>query len=69
MSDLNPVEKRIFENIFGMSSGYVLDFLNRIFSEFVLESTGLEIYNVKYSNEVDSKANRLRAFWKLENNC
>lgn len=52
----------------GMSSGYVIDFSNRTFEEFVLESTGKEIYDEKYNLNSGSKANRMRAFWDLESN-
>ena len=50
------------------SSGYVLDFSNRTFQEFILESTGLDIYNEKYTYGSGSKANLLRGFWQVETN-
>ena len=56
------------ERILGMSSGYVLDFSNRTFEEFVYESTGKEIYDEKYNLNSGSKANRMRAFWGIESN-
>jgi hypothetical protein len=49
-----------------MSGGYVLDFSNRTFQEFVADSVGRDIYAAEYSHESGSKANRLRAFWKRE---
>lgn len=69
MSDLTFVEKRKFEQLLGMSSGYVLDFSNRTFAEFVLDSTGLDIYLPRYDYGSGSKANRLRAFWQKESNA
>ena len=66
MSDLTFLEKSKFEQIFGMKSGYVADFSNRTFSEFVLDSTGRDIYDPRYDYESGSKANRLRAFWQRE---
>lgn len=51
-----------------MESGYVMDFSNRTFSEFILETTKLDIYADKYDYASGSKANRLRAFWDKENN-
>ena len=60
------MERRKFEELLGMSSGYVLDFSNRTFAEMILESTGRNIYDPRYDNASGSKANRLRAFWKLE---
>ncbi len=69
MSDLTPVEKRRLERFLGMASGYVLDFTNRTFSEFVNYSTGRDIYDERYNYSSGSKANRLRAFWQRENNA
>ena len=63
MSDLSIIEKRSLERLFSMGSGYVLDFSNRTFDEFVFDSTGKSIYDSKYDNGSGSKANRLRAFW------
>jgi len=68
MSDLSSLEKMKLEKLFGMSSGYVLDFSNRTFAEFVAESTGRDIYDTKYDYASGSKANRLRAFWDQEPN-
>jgi hypothetical protein len=68
MSDLTFLERRRFEQFLGMSSGYVLDFSNRTFAEFILESTGRQIYTPHYEYGSGSKANRLRAFWQKEEN-
>lgn len=68
MSDLSNVEKRSLERLFDMGSGYVLDFSNRTFEEFVFDSSGKGIYDAKYDSGSGSKANRLRAFWRLEPN-
>lgn len=68
MSDLSNIEKKNLEKLFGMISGYVLDFSNRTFEEFILDSTGKSIYDQKYDNASGSKANRLRAFWAVEPN-
>jgi hypothetical protein len=62
------VEKRKFEHLLGMGTGYVLDFTNRTFSEFVRDSTGRDIYDARYDYGSGSKANRLRAFWQKEEN-
>lgn len=35
MAKIDFVEKEYFEQLFGMRSGYVLDFSNRSFQEFV----------------------------------
>ena len=68
MSDLSNIEKRNLERLFGMGSGYVVDFSNRTFEEFILDCTGKNIYDSKYDNASGSKANRLRAFWSVEPN-
>jgi hypothetical protein len=68
MSDLTNAEKRKFEQLLDMSSGYVLDFTNRTFAEFVTDSTGRNIYDSRYDNASGSKAHRLRMFWQKEDN-
>lgn len=62
MSNLTNLEKRKFEQLFDMGGGYVLNFSNRTFDEFCLDTIGREIYDGNYG----SKANRLRAFWQQE---
>lgn len=68
MSNLNFNEKTKLERILEMGDGYVLNFSNRTFQEFVSDSTGLDIYAEKYEYASSSKANRLRAFWSREPN-
>lgn len=68
MADLNFIEKSKFESLFGMKSGYVLDFSDRTFQEFIVESIGIDIYDAKYNYRSGSKANRLRGFWTNESN-
>lgn len=68
MSNLTAMEKRKLETALGMSSGYVLNFSNRTFAEFFLDSVGLDIYEAKYNYASGSKANRMRAFWNKESN-
>lgn len=66
MSTLKTIEKTQLEDLFGMRSGYVLDLTNRKFEEILRESAGVEINAEKYAGHGSSKANRLRAFWELE---
>lgn len=68
MSGLIRVERMKLEKMFCMNGGYVMDFSNRTFSDFIFEETRIDIYNDKYLIYGDSKAKRLRAFWDLENN-
>lgn len=68
MADLTFIEKSKFEDFLGMKSGYVLTFSDRTFQEFVADTTGIDIYEGKYNYASGSKANRLRAFIKIESN-
>lgn len=68
MSGLSNIDKMKLEKFLEMSGGYVLDFSNRTFLEFVAEHTNLNIYDEKYNLVSGSKANRLREFWKQESN-
>ena len=68
MSDLTSIEKLKLEKLLEMGGGYVLDFSNATFQEFVLENSNIDIYYEKYDYRSGSKANRLRAFWKKESN-
>ena len=69
MSDLTIKERRELENALEMEGGYVLSFSNSTFAEFFEENFGVEIYSDKYSFYGDSKAKRMRAFWKKEDNA
>jgi hypothetical protein len=55
-------EKLDLEEFLQMGGGYVLDFSNRTFQEFVLDSTGLDIDDESVGGS-GSKASRLRHFW------
>ena len=66
MSTLKTIEKTQLEQLLGTASGYVLDFSNRTFREFILENGDVDIYADEYAVNGDSKAKRLRAFWDRE---
>lgn len=68
MTNLSFIEKNKFEKLFGMKTGYVMDFSDRTFQEFVGDSVGIDIYEEKYNHSSGSKANRLRGFWNEESN-
>lgn len=59
------VELRIIDDVLEMGGGYVLDFSNHTFAEF-MKDLGVEIDSPKYVGEGGSKAKRLRSFLKLE---
>ena len=50
-----------------MASGYVIDFNNRSFQDFIYTSSKKDILSDKYASKGTSKANRLREFWDTEN--
>ncbi len=66
MSSLSIADRRNFEKFLDMSGGYVLNFSDRTFGEFVLEAVGLDIHAEKYTGAGTSKAKKLRSFWQLE---
>ncbi|MCC7559759.1 MAG: hypothetical protein KO318_04935 [Methanobacterium sp.] len=73
MSNLTTFEKQLFEKLFDMQTGYVLDFSNKTFQDFVKTSVNRDIFDKKYEKICDelgydncSKANRLRCFWDIE---
>ncbi|MEZ5689771.1 MAG: hypothetical protein R3E21_13455 [Caenibius sp.] len=65
MSSLTDTEKRYFESLFGMSSGYVLDYTDQTFAEF-FRRYGIAIHDSKYQTYGSSKAKKLRSFWEQE---
>ena len=68
MSDLTPIERLYLEKLFDMDGGYVLNFSDRTFNDFVLETVNIDITENKYQQIGTSKAKRLRQFWKIESN-
>ncbi|TDN97823.1 hypothetical protein [Sunxiuqinia elliptica] len=66
MAKLKQTDKLLLESQFEMSNGYVLDFSNPSFQQFIFDTCKIDIYNSKYSTYGDSKAKRLRVFWQLE---
>lgn len=67
MSSLNFREKNVFEELFAMKSGYVIDstFTDKKFHDFFMDF-GIDIDSEKYVKYGPSKANRLRSFWEQE---
>ncbi len=61
---IRPVDMTLIDALFGMGSGYVLDFSDRTFAEFFASELGINIDNPRFSNEGTSKAKRLRFFLK-----
>ena len=67
MSSLTLIEKRYFEDLFDMPTGYVLDFSNASFAEFFRNTAKINIDDDRYRFNGDSKAKRTRTFWAIEN--
>ena len=44
MANMDFIERGYFEQLFNMGSGYVLDFTNREFQEFVYEKIQIDVY-------------------------
>jgi hypothetical protein len=66
MSSLSFVEKIQLEKLLQMGGGYVLDFNDRTYQQFIGESIGIDIFDEKYKEGTGSKAKRMRAFWTKE---
>ncbi|CCQ74233.1 hypothetical protein [Magnetospira sp. QH-2] len=66
MSSLKFAEKRHLEDFLGMGSGYVLNFSDRTFQEFVFDAVNVDIYGGDYDGNGSSKAKHLRCFWEKE---
>ena len=68
MSSLTDIEKRYFEKLFGMQSGYVLDYSDATFGEF-FNRHKVNIHGQKYQIYGTSKAKKMRAFWEQESDA
>lgn len=68
MSSLSHKEKRVLEQVLGMGSGYVRGamFSDRTFGDFIFDLTEIDIHDPKYQASGTSKANKLREFWRQE---
>lgn len=65
MSSLTGADKRILEIILGMGGGYVLDFNDASFGQF-FSDYNVDIHDARYQMYGTSKANKMRAFWKID---
>ena len=57
---ISPTEMQVVERVLGMRSGYVLDFSDRTFDDFIAHEVGIEATAPRYSVDGGSKARRLR---------
>jgi hypothetical protein len=65
MSDIKNPTKQKLEHLLNMKTGYVLDFTNATFQDFILTAVGIDV-DIRYPD--GSKAVRLRGFWQNEPN-
>ncbi|MBU8832377.1 hypothetical protein [Mycolicibacterium goodii] len=63
MANLKNPTKQKLEHLLNMRTGYVLDFTNSTFQDFIVTSVGIDV-DEKYPE--GSKAVRLRSFWQTE---
>ena len=63
---IRSIDMQIIDKIFGMESGYVLDFSDRSMAQFFAEDLNIDIDHVRYRVEGSSKAKRLRRFLRRE---
>lgn len=69
LTKFSNIERRPFEKLFGMDTGFVLDFSDPTFQGFVIDSIGIDLYEGElYTDCGISKANRLRCLWNKESN-
>lgn len=66
MVKIRAVDMRLFEDVFAMDGGYVLDFTNRTFAEFLKSEVGINIDDQRYCLEGTSKGKRLRALLQVD---
>jgi len=66
MANLSFLEKNIFEELFTMGGGYVMDFSNSSFARFVGNAINIDVYGGTGYTEYSSKASKLRQIWNDE---
>lgn len=67
MANLKASERRKLEDLFGMRSGYVLNFSDQTYSEF-FNDYRVDINADLYRENGNSKAKRMRVFWNITPN-
>src|SRR5689334_10609479 len=57
---LSPADMQVVERVLDMKTGYVLDFSDRTFDEFIAHEIGVDATAPRFSEDGTSKAKRLR---------
>lgn len=65
MAKLSTVDMNLIDSLFGMYSGYVLNFSNATFASFFFRDVGVDIYNDAYAIHGNSKGKRLSGFLEV----
>jgi len=65
LSSLTAVDKRYLEKLFGMETGYVLDYSDPTYAE-LFHGHGIHIHSGRYQTYGTSKAKKMRSFWEQE---
>jgi hypothetical protein len=60
--NLRMIDIPFLDQIFEMSSGYVLNFSDRTFAQFFADELNVDMYDSTYAKDGTSKAKRLRCF-------
>lgn len=69
MAKLGFDERDVLERVLSLRSGYVLDFTNRTFSDFILDAVGVDPYSGEYEKFGTSKAKILRCIIESESDA
>ena len=57
---ISPTDMQVVERVLNMKGGYVLDFSDRTFDEFIAHEVGIDATAPRFSEDGGSKARRLR---------
>lgn len=66
MAELKYQEKQYLEKLTGMQGGYVFDFSNRTFRDFIFDTVRIDIDEKRFYKNGESKAKRFRVFLEME---
>ena len=69
MAQLSTTDMALVDNIFGMYSGYVLNFSNDRFAAFFNRDLKIDIYHDRYAIHGTSKGKHFRAFLEIAPNA
>ena len=66
MARLTSRETKILDGIFQMTDGYVLDFSNQSFNDFIFDAVKVDMDEERFKINGTSKAKRLKTFIEIE---